>query len=50
MEGVIAANLSGIEVLNIPDKYAIINQKQIDEKADYKINDYTEFLKIIKNI
>ena len=50
LEGVIAANLSGIEVLNIPDKYAIINQKQIDEKADYKINDYTEFLKIIKNI
>ena len=48
LEGVMAANLAGIEVLNIPDKYSVINQKQIDEKADYKINNFTKFLKIIK--
>jgi len=48
LEGVTAANLAGIEVLNIPDKYSILNQKQIDEKADYKLKNFTEFLTIIQ--
>ena len=50
LEGVTAANLAEIEVLNIPDEHSIKNQKEINKKAEYKLNNFTEFLEIIKNI
>ena len=48
IEGITAANLAGIEVLNIPDKYSEKNQKLIDEKSNYKVKNFTEFLKQIQ--
>ncbi len=47
IEGVLAAKRAGIEVLNIPDSYSKSNQNEIDKLADYKIKNFTEFLKLL---
>lgn len=47
IEGVLAAKRAGIEVLNIPDSYSKSNQNEIDKLADYKIENFTEFLKLL---
>ena len=47
LEGVMSANSAGIEVLNIPDKFSEKNQKEIDKLADFKLNNFEEFFKLI---
>lgn len=41
---------AGIEVVNVYDKYADVNRKEIDEIADYKIMSYKEFIDFIDSI
>lgn len=47
LEGVLAAKRAGIDVLNIPDSYSKSKQKEIDKLADYQIENFTEFLKLL---
>ncbi len=47
IEGILSAKRAGIEVLNIPDNYAKLSQKSIDELSDYKIKNFAEFLKLL---
>ena len=47
IEGVLAAKRAGIEVLNIPDSYSKSNQNEINKLSDYKIKNFTEFLKLL---
>lgn len=47
LEGVMSANSAGIEVLNIPDRFSEKNQNEIDKKADFKLNNFEEFLNLI---
>lgn len=47
--GVEAANSAGIEVAVMYDKYSDGNRQQINEKAQYKFNDFEELLNCVKN-
>lgn len=46
--GVEAANNAGIEVISIYDKYSDGNRKEINNLSQYKINDFKEFLEVLK--
>lgn len=45
--GVLAASNAGIEVVNIYDKYSDNERLKINERTDYAIHDYKEFLDLI---
>lgn len=45
--GVLAASRAGIEVVIIYDKYADIDREKINEKADYTIDDYSQFIELL---
>lgn len=48
--GVLSSRNAGIEVVNIYDKYADLDREKINEVADYSINNYGEFIDLIKSI
>lgn len=48
--GIEAAQSAGIETIAIYDKYSNIDKKQILEKADFYINNYTEILTFIDKL
>lgn len=48
--GILASKKAGIEVVNVYDKYADVNRKEIDEIADYKIMSYKEFIDFVDTI
>ena len=48
IEGVMAANNAGIEVLNIVDENMHNSQKQIDKLSTYKMNSLKEFYELLK--
>ena len=47
--GILAARQAGIEVINIYDKYADIDRKEIDKITDYKISNYQEFINLVND-
>ena len=48
--GVLASKNAGIEVVNIYDKYADLDRRKINEITDYGIQNYKEFIDLVRFI
>ena len=47
--GVLASKNAGIEVVNIYDKYADLDRDKINAIADYRIDNYRQFINFLEH-